>query len=66
MSLDTRVVTAIKESVKEAGQAEGLAEKIIAWLDGLAGGSDRLPSRDATERHLELLYQSVVIRTEDE
>jgi hypothetical protein len=66
MNLDSRVVAAIKESVKELGQTEALAEKIIAWLDSLASGNDRLPSRDTTERHLELLYQSVIIPSDEE
>jgi len=66
MNLDKRVVTAIEEAVKELGESPALAEKITAWLDSLAGGNDRLSDRDTTERHVELLYQTVLVGTEEE
>ncbi len=66
MNLDRRVVAAIDEAVKELGETPALAEKITAWLDSLAGGNARLSERDSTDRHLELLYQSVVAETEEE
>jgi hypothetical protein len=59
VNLDSRVITAIKEAVAEAGETTALAQKMIVWLEGLAGGNARLSDRDLTARHLDLLYQAV-------
>lgn len=65
MNLDRRVIAAIDEAVRESGETPALAQKITAWLDSLAGGNSRLSDRDTTERHVELLYQSVVGANEE-
>lgn len=65
MSLDKRVESAIEEAVKEMGEMPALAEKIKAWLEGLVSGNDRLSERDSTERHIELLYRSVSVDSDD-
>jgi hypothetical protein len=66
MNLDKRVVTAINEAVKEAGETPALAEKIVAWIDSLAGGNARLADRDSADRHLELLYQNVIAEIDED
>jgi hypothetical protein len=66
MNVDKRVVTAIKEAVEELGETPALAQKITAWLDAIAGGNARLSDRDSTERHLELLYGSVMTGSDEE
>ena len=66
MNLDRRVVTAIEEAVREQGETPALAQKITAWLDSLAGGNARVAERDSTDRHVELLYESVVTETEED
>ena len=66
MNLDRRVVTAIEEAVRDLGETPALAQKITAWLDSLAGGNARLSERDSTDRHVELLYRSVVAEADGE
>lgn len=66
MNLDKRVVIAINEAVEQAGETPALAEKIVAWIDSLAGGNARLSDRDSTERHLELLYRNVTAEEDEE
>jgi hypothetical protein len=66
MNLDKRVITAINEAVEEAGETPALAQKIVAWIDSLAGGNARLSDRDSTERHLELLYRNVVAEADED
>ena len=66
MNLDKRVVAAINEAVNEAGETPALAEKIVAWIDSLAGGNARLADRDSSDRHLELLYQSVIAEIDED
>ena len=58
--LDNRIRTAIVTAAAEAGQPL-LADKLIAWLDALATGNTNLEDREATRRHLQLLYESVSV-----
>ena len=64
--MDTRIRDAIKEAVKECRQGSGLANKLIAWFDGLASGNESLEDRDSVARHLELLYEATKIEDEND
>ena len=64
--MDQRVIAAIDEAVQEVGETPALAKKIAAWLESLSNGNARLADRDTTDRHLELLFQSVTSVVDDE
>lgn len=66
MSVDPRVIDALKEAVLESGQPEALARKLGAWLTSVTGGNEDLNDRDAADRHLELIYGEVNLSEEGE
>ena len=61
MSTDAKIQEAIKEAVAESGQSEGLADKLIALFEAVAGGNENLTNKDFVSRHLDLLYENCSI-----
>jgi hypothetical protein len=66
MGMDRRIKEAIKEAVKEYNQDNGLANKLIAWFNGLASGNESLEDRDSVARHLDLLYEATEIEDKND
>lgn len=56
MSLDSEVIKAIKDAVKEEGQPENVANRLIAWLDEIS--SLELSATEASE-HLDIVRKSI-------
>ena len=65
MALDRTIKSAIEHAVNESNQSAQLSKKILAWLELVAGGSEDLHDREAAQRHLEVLFDSVVVETKD-
>lgn len=61
MNTDAKIQEAIKESVADSGQNEGLADKLIAWFEAVANGNDSLANKDSVSRRLDLLYENCSI-----
>jgi hypothetical protein len=61
MSLDLRIKEAITESAKSHNQSQNLADKIIAWLEGLVDGNESLEDKDAIARHIEVIYSETKV-----
>lgn len=66
MSIDSRIKNAIQDAVREAQQNPSLADKLIAWFEGLATENESLGDRDSVSRHLEMLYEATEVEIDDE
>jgi len=60
MSVDPRIAKAIREAVDDARQPGTVADRLLAWFEGIAEGKERLEDPDAVERRLELLFEATV------
>lgn len=56
MIVDPKIVTSIEEAVREEGQREALARRLVAWFRAIAPGNEDINDKQASNRHLELLY----------
>ena len=56
MKADPTIQAAIEEAVREAGQGDDLARKLVAWFTEVASGNEDIGKRDSARRHSELLY----------
>ena len=65
MAMDRTIKSAIERAVEESDQSAQLSKKILAWLELVAGGSEDLHDREAAQRHLEVLFDSVAVETRD-
>lgn len=63
MALDNRIEEAIKAAVREAGQSDALARRLIAWMTALVTENEDINNSDAAERHLELLFDETKIES---
>ena len=61
MILDPKICQAIKEAAQRAGQTDQLAEKIIAWMNAIVAGNEKLTDTEMVQRHLELLYDETEV-----
>ena len=61
MALDYILHEAIKKAVEDEGQAESLASKIVAWVDGVITGNEDLDDVDSVSRRVRLIYEDTVI-----
>ncbi len=66
MTIDARITQAINESVKEAGQPETLARRLIAWFEAVTSGNEDINDQATTARHLEVLFEATVVENGDE
>ena len=57
--MDPKIVTSIEEAVREEGQSEALARRLVAWFGAIASGNEDINDKQASNRHLELLYNEV-------
>ena len=54
--MDPKIVASIEEAVREEGQSEALARRLVAWFGAIASGNEDINDKQASNRHLELLY----------
>ncbi len=66
MTLDTRIIQAIEEAVKEAGQPETLARRLLAWFEAVTSGNEDINDQAATVRHLEVLFDGAVVQDDND
>jgi len=59
VSLDPKIIEAIKCAVVKHGQPPALAQRLVAWLEGVADDSEDINDMAATDRHLEVIYDAV-------
>jgi len=62
MSVDDKIVEAVRNATEYARQPEAVADRLLAWFEGLSGGSENLEDPDSVERYLETLFQATVIQ----
>lgn len=65
MSLDPKIVEAVKTASAAAGQPPALARRIVAWLQAVADESEDINDIAATDRRLELIYEAVTLGAAD-
>lgn len=61
MSLDPKIVEAIKSATSDAGQPSALSRRLVAWLEAVADESEDINDVAATDRRLELIYEAVAL-----
>lgn len=59
MSLDAKIVEAVRTATREAGQPDALARRLVAWLEAVADGSADIADVAAADRYLEVIYEAV-------
>ena len=65
MAVDARITQAINEAVKEAGQPDTLARRLIAWFEAVTSGNEDINDQATADRHLELLFEGTVVEDAD-
>lgn len=65
MTIDARITQAINEAVKEAGQPDTLARRLIAWFEAVTSGNEDINDQATAARHLEVLFEGTVVENED-
>lgn len=65
MTIDNRITQAINEAVKESGQPETLARRLIAWFAAVTSGNEDINDQTTTARHLEVLFEGTVVEKAD-
>jgi hypothetical protein len=66
MNIDQKLVQAIRDAVNEAGQPDGLAQRLIAWMEAVVSGNEDVADNAAAARHLEVLYDATVLSKADQ
>ena len=64
MALDKQLEIAIRDAVEEFGQVNGIAEKLIAWLENSINGENPL-DEGTYSRYLDLIYEEMSLEEED-
>ena len=65
MTIDARITQAITEAVKEAGQPDTLARRLIAWFEAVTSGNEDINDQATAVRHLEVLFEGTVVENAD-
>ncbi len=65
MSVQYEITEAIREAVREAGEAETLSNHIIAWFEAIVRGNTDLENTEDTLQRMESLYSSMSEVEED-
>jgi len=60
MSVDPRISQAVRHAVDEARQRTAVADRLLAWFEGLSTGNETLEDPDSVKRHVELLFDAVL------
>ena len=62
--MDERIEKAIRDAVYEASQSDQLANRLVAWIDAAISGNVDLADKQATDTHLDIIYEAVEIDEE--
>jgi hypothetical protein len=65
LSLDPKIVEALRTATSEAGQPPALARRLVAWLEAVADGNEDINDIAATDRRLEIAYEAVAAHDGD-
>ena len=65
VTIDARITQAINEAVKEAGQPDTLARRLIAWFEAVTSGNEDINDQATAARHLEVLFEATVVENAD-
>lgn len=65
MSTHQQVRVSLEEAVREAGQSEALARRLVAWVDQLTSGNSRLERKDDVARHVDACLDAVELTTDE-
>jgi len=65
VTIDARITQAINEAVKEAGQPDTLARRLIAWFEAVTSGNEDINDQATAARHLEVLFEGTVVENAD-
>jgi len=66
MTIDKRILEAIRTATDEFDQPEQLSNRIVAWMEELAAGNEDVNDDSAAQRRLESIFDATILRTEDE
>ncbi len=66
MAIDPQIEQAIKVSVREAKQSDSLADKLIAWINAINNGNEKINDQSAAARRLELIYEDTVLNLKED
>lgn len=58
-SIAPEVRNAIRRAVEHAEQPEGVANKLISWIDRVASGGESLVDAESVQRHLDVLMDAL-------
>lgn len=61
MSLDRKIIEAVKSAAEECGQPPALARRLVKWLEAVADESEDINDVAATDRRLEVIYEAVAL-----
>jgi hypothetical protein len=61
VSLDPKIVEAVRTAAEEGGQPPALARRLVAWLEAAADESEDIHDVAATDRRLEIIYDAVAL-----
>lgn len=64
MSVDPKILEAVKAAVAAAEQPPALARRLVAWLEAVGDESEDINDVAATDRRLEIIYEAVDLSTE--
>ena len=65
MAIDIRITQAINEAVREAGQPETLARRLVAWFEAVTTGNEDINDQATTARRLEILFEGTIVENTD-
>lgn len=65
MSVDERIADAVRQAVERAGQPVAVADRLLAWFEGLATGNESLEDPDSVKRHVEVLFDAVWVADDE-
>lgn len=57
--IDPRIRTAIQESVRDHGQPDEVANRIIKWFEDVANGNESLEREEDYKRRLDVIFEAV-------
>ena len=58
--INIEIKEAIEESVRNEGQSQELAKKIIVWIENLCDGNELISDRSAYTKRCKLCFESVI------
>ena len=65
MKIDEQFEQTIYKIVGEYGESSAVSQKIIAWIENIADGSENVFDRNSYRRFLDLIYSNMEIDGEN-